>query len=162
MGMTTRAANEEATTEGLLLIREASNLPQTTTTTFFNVVGMVEITELIFVVDTTAIQNQADNVNWTFTPTGGSVGDISGTVNVANAAIGAYGVCQGPTDAGALSQAITLVNLTGATGNTLRPGRGIICKNGALGFKTSASNTGKVKVYLRYRPLDGAGYVTVA
>lgn len=141
--------------------RAAANLPATATTTFFTVTGPVLLTALILEV-TTAVQAQANAIKWRMTPTGGSVGDISGTIDVNAFAVGELIVLQGPTDAGAVTQAPTRVGLTtGATGITL-VSRPIILLSGALGLNTAATNTGAVKAHLCYKPVPWANGKIIA
>lgn len=161
MPLQTYAVQEAAGLNGLLVTRAASNLPQTTTTTFFNVTGEVEILDLRILVET-AIQAQADAIKWRHTPTGGSVGDVSGTFDVNGATAGTVIVAHGPTDAGAVSQAMTASANTGGLGKTLGPGRSIRLQAGALGLNAAASNTGTISVRLRYRPLSNGAYVAAA
>jgi hypothetical protein len=147
--------------QGLLVTRAASNLPQTATTTFFNVTGEVEILDLVITVET-AIQAQANAIKWRHTPTGGSVGDVSGTYDTNAAAAGTKITAHGPTDAGAVTQSMTASASTGGLGKTLGPGRSIRLQTGALGLNAAASNTGTVSVRLRYRPLSSGAYVAAA
>lgn len=146
---------------GYPLYRAPATLPATTTTTYFTVTGEVEITLLEANV-TTAVQAQANAVNWVFTPTGGSVGNMCATVDINGAAVGARIIVQSPTAAGALSQAALLLQTTGASANTLRTNGGIIVKDGAIGFKTAATNTGATEQRLRYRPISPGASVSVA
>lgn len=146
---------------GYPLFRAAATLPATTTTTYFNVTGEVEITLLEAEV-TTAVQAQANAANWVFTPTGGSVGNMCATVDINGAPIGARIVAQSPTAAGALSQAALLLQTTGASANTLGPNGGIIVKDGAIGFKCAATNTGATQQRLRYKPRSPGASVSVA
>lgn len=147
--------------QGLLVTRAASSLPQTATVTFFTVSGDVEILDLVITVET-AIQAQADAIKWRHTPTGGSVGDVSGTFDVNGATAGTKITAHGPTDAGAVTQAMTASAATGGLGKTLGPGRSIRLQGGALGLDAAASNTGTISVRLRYRPLSNGAYVSAA
>lgn len=144
------------------LTRTASALPQTATVTFYTITGLVLIYANLLEV-TTVIQAQANAVKWRHTPSGGSVGDVSGTFDVNGLAVGDYVVMQGPTDAGAVSQAMTaLITTTGATGLTLLS-RPILLRAGALALNAAASNTGAVKGHLIWAPLfPGQGSVTTA
>lgn len=154
-------AQIQENTLGLLVQRAAASLPQTATTTFFNIVGDVEILDLVLTV-TTAIQAQADAIKWRFTPTGGTVGDVSGTVDINGAVLTSRVLLQGPTDAGAVSQSPTLVQTTGATGKTAGTARSVRLKDGALALNAAASNTGAVSATLRYRRLSPGASVSAA
>jgi len=137
---------------GIYLTRAAAIVPQTATTTFYTVTGLVALYACILEV-TTAIQAQADAIKWRHTPTGGAVGDVSGTIDINAFAVGDFIVMQGPTDAGAASQALTQVGATGGgTGLTLLH-RPIALRAGALGLNAAASNTGNIKGHLIYQPL---------
>lgn len=156
------AQQEILARRGIPVRRAAATLPATTTTTYFTVVGEVEITMLEATV-TTAVQAQANAANWVFTPTGGSVGNMCATVDINGALINSRIIMQSPTAAGALSQAALLLQDTGASANTLGvPGGGVIVKDGAIGFKTAATNTGATSQLLRYIPRSTGAYVTPA
>lgn len=144
------------------ITRTASALPQTATTTFYTITGLVLIYVNLLEV-TTVIQAQANAIKWRHTPSGGSVGDVSGTLDINAFAVGDYVAMQGPTDAGALSQALTQVGATtGATGLTLLA-RPILLRGGALALNAAASSTGAVKGHLVWAPLfPGQGTVTTA
>lgn len=161
MPVTAYQVQDSARHQGLLVTRPASNLPQTATVTFFNVVGEVEILDLTITV-ATAIQAQADAIKWRHTPTGGSVGDVSGTFDVNGATAGTIITAHGPTDAGAVTQAMTASANTGGLGKTLGPARTIRLQTGALGLNAAASNTGTISCRLRYRPLSNGAYVQAA
>lgn len=148
--------------QGVWLARPTATPPATTTTTYFNVVGIVEILDLYGVV-TTTIQAQADAIKFRFTPTGGSVGDVSGTIDINGLDAGSVIQVQGPTTAGAVSQSPTGPDLTGGTGRTLGQGTGsIVLKDGALALNAAATNTGSIQWFLRYRAKKPGSYVTVA
>ena len=134
---------------GKVVRRSAASLPQTTTTTFFNVTGDILLTQMVLEV-TTAIQNQACTIKLVFTPTGGAATDLSSTVSIANLAVGQRVTFHGTTDAGA-AQAPTTGTFGGMTllRNPLR------LSSGTLGFTTSASNTGAVKATAAYLNPDG-------
>ena len=161
MPLQSYAVQEAAFGNGLLVSRPASNLPQTATVTFFNISGEVEILDLTLTV-ATAIQAQANAVKWRHTPTGGSVGDVSGTFDVNGAAAGTIITAHAPTDAGAMTQAMTASASTGGLGKTLGHGGTIRLQTGALGLNAAASNTGTVSAKLRYRPLSSGAYVAAA
>jgi hypothetical protein len=134
--------------------RAASIIPQTATTTFFNVTGIVDIVELTLVV-TTVVASQATVVKWRFTPTGGTVGDVSGTLDLNAAPVGAQAVAHAPTTAGAVSQNPTLASTTGGGGATLGYLGAIRLKDGALGLNCAANSSGGVRAILKYVPLEG-------
>jgi hypothetical protein len=139
---------------GVYTQRASASLPQTATTTQYTVFGVVEITAWLLEV-TTAIQAQANAIKGRHTPTGGSVGDVSGTLDINGFAVGDFIVFQGPTSAGALSQSPTSMRATtGATGLTsFRGTGGILLRAGALGLNTAASSTGALKSHIFWRPI---------
>lgn len=146
---------------GIYLNRPAATLPATATVTQFNVTGMCLLLGWILEVST-AIQAQANAIKGRHTPTGGSVGDVSGTIDVNGYVVGDYVVFQGPTAAGALSQVPLRAGLTtGAVGWTMANG-GIFLRAGALGLNTAATNTGATIGHLWYKPLLAGSKITVA
>lgn len=146
-------------------VRRATNtLPQTATGTIFTVTGGPVVLTGLTLIFTTAVQAQATVIKFRHTPTGGSVADISGTVDVNGAPVGGGVDLQGPTTAGALTQAPLLFTATGgAVGKTLALGTGaILLQPGALGLNAAASSTGAFRAILTYTPLDGTGVVSAA
>jgi hypothetical protein len=141
--------------------RAAATLPQTATTAFYTVSGIVIVRALVLVV-TTAVQAQANAVKWRFTPTGGSVGDVSGTVDINGAAVGSLVIMEGPTAAGAASQAPQLLTTTGSANAGILLHGGLLLPAGALGLNAAASSTGAVRGILYYQDFDGNGTVVAA
>jgi hypothetical protein len=139
---------------GVYVTRPASVLPQTATVTFFTVTGPVLLMGLHLEV-TTAIQAQANAIKFRHTPTGGSVGDISGTIDVNGFAVGEFIVVQGPTDAGAVSQSPVRAGLTTGAAGVLLLARPIFLLSGNLGLNAAASSTGGVKGHLWWKPVPG-------
>ena len=140
---------------GLYVPRPAATLPATTTVTHYTVTGVVLVVGWILEV-TTAIQAQANAVKGRHTPTGGTIGDVSGTFDVNGMAVGDFVVFQGPTTAGALTQAPTSMKTSagGSTGNTLLRGTGgMLLMAGALALNTAATNTGAQKDHLFFIPI---------
>jgi len=162
MPVGSRNFEQSLTEAGIYLFRPAATLPTAAATVAqFNVVGMVELLGYVQEI-TTAVQAQANAVKLRHTPTGGTVGDISGTIDINGYVVGDYIVYQGPTGAGALSQVPLRAGLTtGAAGWTLRSG-GIFLRTGALGFTAAATSTGANSTHLWYRPLFRNSTITVA
>lgn len=151
---------------GLFVPRSAAaTLPATATTTYFTVTGLVLLSGLVGVV-TTAVQAQSTVTKWRHTPTGGTVGDISGTLDINAAAVNSLYIVQGPTVAGAVSQSPTLaaIGSGGAGGFTLGRGGGgfILLRDGNLGFNTAATSTGAIQWFLWYVPLTAGAKVVPA
>lgn len=152
MPITTGKYEQLFNAHGIYVTRAAAALPQTATVTFYTVTGLVAIYMNLLEV-TTVIQAQANAIKWVHTPTGGSVGDASGTIDINAFAVGDYIAMQGPTDAGANSQSPTRIGATGGnTGLTLLT-RSIALRAGALGLNAAASNTGAVKGHILWQPL---------
>lgn len=125
--------------------RATAALPAGTTGSIFTVTGKVRLLEIIGVV-TTVIQTQACNLKITSTPTaaGLSAVDICANLNVSgNAANSFYSIT------GTFANA--LVNSTGAF---VSQAAAIDLPAGTLDLITSATNTGSVKWFVRYMPLD--------
>jgi len=138
---------------GRTVQRAAANLPQTATGSLFAVTGgRVVVTSIVGQV-TTVIQAQANAVKLRATPTTGSVNDLSGTVDINGAAVGA------------------LLSVTGLAGDALVLSTGggislmrnpILVAVGNIGLNTAASSTGQVKWQLTYYAYDiGAAVAAV-
>lgn len=144
---------------GFYVPRASASLPQTATNTIFTVTGPVLLTGLMLEIST-AVQAQANAIKFRHTPTGGTVADISGTLDINGYAVGDFVLLQGPTTAGALSQSPTGMRLsTGGAGGftSFRGTGGIILLSGSLGLNTAASSTGAFKAHCFWAPLPGFG-----
>ena len=134
------------------ITRTTANIPQTTTTSIFTVTGApIEIISIVGEV-TTAIQNQANSMKLLILDTASSTStDICASLNIANAAVGTFFSITG-------TLANAMVSNVGGVGvaQTSR----IICPVGSIRVNTTASNTGQVRWYLRYRPLGTSAVVT--
>jgi hypothetical protein len=126
-------------------------LPQSALGTLFTVAGgRVWVTSIVGVV-TTAIQAQANAVKLRATPTTGAVNDLSGTVDINGAAIGAL-----LSATGLAGDALVLS--TGGGISTLR--NPILVAVGTIGLNTAASNTGSIQWSLTYVPYDDGASVS--
>lgn len=133
--------------------RATATLPQTTTGSLFTVAGgRVLLTGIVGEV-TVAVQNQANNTKLVATPTVGAVNDLSGTVDIANLAVG------GLLGATGLAGDALVKSTGGGVSNLRNP---IIVAIGAIGLSCAASNTGSVKWSLTYVPLDNGASVVAA
>lgn len=135
---------------GRTVQRATANLPQTATGNLFAVTGgRVLVTSIVGQV-TTAVQAQANAVKLRATPTVGAVNDLSGTVDINGAAVGALLAATGLAgDA--------LVLSTGGGVSMLR--NPILVAVGNIGLNTAASSTGQVKWTLTYLAYDNGAAV---
>jgi len=137
-------------THGNLSVRAAAVIPATATGTLFNVVGGQVLVTSFFGVVTTVMSATATNlkINVSNTATTGST-DICANVLVTSKAVGSiYAI---PT----LGSAATIDNY-GARCPTFTLGAG------AIRAITDATNTGAMKWYVTYVPLDSGAYVAAA
>lgn len=135
---------------GRVVQRAAANLPQTATGSLFAVSGgRVLVTSIIGQV-TTAIQAQACAVKLRATPTVGAVNDMSGTVDINGAAVGAL------LSATGLAGDALVLSTGGAVSLLRNP---ILVAVGNIGLNTAASNTGQVKWTLSYLAYDAGASV---
>lgn len=138
---------------GRTVNRAAANLPQTATGNLFAVTGgRVVVTSIVGLV-TTAVQAQATVVKLRAVPTVGAVNDMSGTVDLASAAVGSLVAATGLAgDA--------LVLSTGGAISLLR--NAILVAVGNIALNTAASSTGQIKWALTYYAYDiGAAVAAV-
>lgn len=118
--------------------------------------GAVLVKALVGTVATTKIQNQACNLKFVATATGGAATDMSADGSIIDLALGGMVSLPGESIA-------TATHVTATTANSAVPGcntAGIIVREGSIGFATSADNTGSMKFSLFYVPLDDGAYVT--
>jgi|ERR1700745_332725 len=130
--------------------RAASTLPQTATTTYFNVVGGQVLITSIFGVITTATGATATNL----------------TINATNTA-GATTVAIGAQTAVTSKAAGTILAIPTIGGTLTALAYGVqnnefVLGPGAIQFVTDASDTGAWKWYVNYIGLDSGAYVSVA
>ena len=142
-------------TLGVKVDRATASLPQTTTATLFTVTtGRIIVTNIVGEV-TTAIQAQANAIKLVSTPTTGTSGDISGTLDINGYEVGAL-VSLNPI---ALSTALSGADAHAAL---VPHGAGLIIPIGAIRLNTAASNTGAMKWSLTYIPFDDGAAVAAA
>jgi hypothetical protein len=135
---------------GPTVVRAAAVLPATATGTLFSVVGGQVIITSFFGVVTTVMSGTATNlkINVSNTATAGNT-DISANVLVTSKAVGTIFAI--PT----LGSAGTVDNF-GVQNNEFLLGAG------AIRAITDATNTGAMKWYVNYIPLDNGAYVVAA
>lgn len=133
--------------------RATENLPQTTDTSLFTITGgQVLITSLVGEV-TTVIQTQANNTKVKFNPTAtGADQDLCAVLDISADAVGTLYTISG-TVADALRDDL-LIGL-----NSVFGAGGLILSEGEIELDCAASNTGQVKWYLTYIPLDDGAAV---
>lgn len=138
---------------GIKVEKATADLPQTTQSALFNVVGgRVLITNILGEV-TTAIQNQANNTKLVANPTTGTDVDLCAVLSIANDEVGTlYGIT------GTFGDAMIGVN----AGAVPEMDKGAVVPVGTVDLSCAASNTGKVKWTLTYVPIDDGAYVTSA
>jgi hypothetical protein len=135
---------------GFRVDRATALLPQSATATYFTVAGGRVAAYFLGEV-TVALGAVATDANLVHTPTGGTVGDICAAAAVASKEVGClFGMSGLPTDA-----------LTMTTSSSLFRNP-VILKPGAVGFKTSANDTGETKWTCWYVPLDEGATVVAA
>ena len=127
----------------------------TGTTTRFTVTGPIKVNELGFLV-TTAIPAGANTCKFSFTPTGGSATDLSGTTDTASAGAQQLFLVNG-TKATALVKT-TDVGIRAAGQN---PTMGIILGSGVIQtiFSAGPPATGAVTCFIQWEPLTSTAKV---
>lgn len=142
---------------GTKVTRNAGTLPQTGTGDLFSIAGgRVKIVN-VFATVTTIIQTQATTLKLVYTPTGGSVGDITAaTTDWTAAAVGNifYAKLSAITDV--LTKSTTSVELTTLSGQL----PSMVLGTGKISATTVASSTGAAKWDLWYIPMDSGAVVT--
>lgn len=142
---------------GTQVVLAAQALPASATATLFTVAGgSVLVTSIWGLVSGTAIQNQACNLSLGNTPTGGSAGNTSlaTATAITNKPIGTFFVPAFASGVGGAAVVAQLVQAQDAsTASFLVPA-------GTITWTTSATNTGQMKWYLSYLPLDSGATVS--
>lgn len=150
----TPTANSLADLAEKVVVRTTANLPQSVAAAIFTVTGApIKILDIVGEV-TTIIQTQTDNAKLQITDTASSTTtDICATTDITAKAVGTFFSVTG-TAANAL---------VSTAGGAVAPGQanGIVCPIGSIKLSCSASNTGQVRWYIRYRPL-GTGAIVAA
>lgn len=143
---------------GIKVTRAAANLPQSTTGDLFSINGgRVVIVNIIGTV-TTIVQAQATTLKLVYTPTGGSVGDLTAATTDWNAAaVGSAFVAKLNAITDVLTKVTTSVVLPTVSGQ--QPN--LILGTGKISATTVASSTGQARWDLWYAPVDAGATVTV-
>lgn len=142
---------------GIKVARLTAALPQTATVDIFSITGgRVAITNIIATV-TTVIQTQATTLKLVYTPTGGSVGDITAaTTDWTAAAVGNRFVAKLNAITDVLTKVTTDVVLPTVSGQ--QPN--LILGAGKISALTVASSTGQARWDIWYAPIDAGAVVT--
>ncbi len=135
-----------------IVSRTAATLPATTQTPYFTVTGRVIITQIVGEV-TTAVQNQACNLDLYSNPSVGSDVALCAVVDIDNDAVGTL-----YTLTGTLSDAL----IATTSGAFSAQSKALVVTAGTIDLKTSATNTGATKWTLHYIPLDSGSTVVAA
>ncbi len=136
--------------------RATDTLPQSTDEALFTITGgQVLITSLVGEV-TTVIQTQANNTKLKFNPTAtGADQDLCAVLDITADPVGEL-----YTISGTVGDALRSDLLIGL--NSLLGAGGLILSEGAIELDCAASNTGSVKWYLTYIPLDDGASIAAA
>ena len=127
-----------------LAVTESKSLPATTTWDLFNIVGIVEITAIIWIV-TTVIETQACNLKLS-TVSNSTTTDICADLDIsADAAQSRYSITW--TFANALINTAKWVPVA-------KQATSIIAQEGTIIATTSATNTGEIRWQIQYKPLS--------
>lgn len=141
--------------------RATATLPQTATGSIFTVAGgRIVLTSIVGEV-TTALGATVTSLNLVHTPTVGTVGDLCAATVCTSDTIGTlYSITGIPADlmsAEKIGGTVVPVDY-----NTGLPLRGLILPIGAIGLKSTASDTGSVKWSVTYVPYDNGASVVAA
>ena len=148
-------------TQGIKVDRATATLPATATGSIFTVAGGRVLLVALLGEVTTAIQAQAININLVHTPTTGTVGDLcAATACISDGVATLYHITGVPADLmSAEKVGGTVVPVDYVAGVLTRQ---MILPIGAVGLKTSATNTGSIKWSLIYVPFDNGASVVAA
>lgn len=133
--------------------RPTANLPATTQSALFNVVGgRIRVTKIWGVV-TTVIQTQANDTKLVANPTVGADVDMCAVLSITAAAVGSvFNITGTPADA--------MVKVVSGAGVDQAVDQ--IVEAGTIDLSCAATNTGKVEWFIEYEPLEDSSVVTVA
>jgi hypothetical protein len=132
--------------------RTTATLPQTASVPIFTVTGRVKILAIVGQV-TTAIQAQADAVKLTAVPSIGSPTDLCATGDINAAAVGSQLLLTGT-----LANALQI----SAGGAQAYQAGSVIVQAGTINLNAAASNTGAVKWFIDYEPIDPGAQIVAA
>lgn len=140
---------------GYQVLKAASALPQTATGTLFTVSGGAVLVTGLFGLVTTVIQNQACTLALGTVPTTGTAGttSLATATSIQAKEVGTWVGVQAASGVGG-----ALVVGTNASVSVFNP-TAFVVSAGTISWTTSASNTGQMKWYLTYIPLDNGASV---
>ena len=148
--------NPRAYGQGLVVITAAQGLPASTTSTLYTVAGGTVLVQSLFGLVTTALGATATTLSLGVTPTGGSAANtaISTATTVTSLTIGTLFVPQWASEVG--GAAITAAAVQAQSGATAQ----FLVTSGVITWTTSATDTGQMKWYLAYLPVDPGATVS--
>lgn len=134
---------------GLTVVRNAANLPQTTTGNLFSITGGRILMTTIVGEVTTAIQATPNATKLQTVNVGGTgLVDLCATVDIAGISVGTLFGITG-----------TFAN-AGAFGSSVPHSNEVVVGNGFVRLSTAGSATGQMKWLVTYIPLDDGAVVT--
>ena len=136
--------------------RAAANLPQTTQTAYFTVVGRVRVLSLVGEV-TTEMHADANNVDLWANPTVGADVALCAVLDIASDAVGTI-----YTITGTFATAMVATTSGAVAPASQIPEPGILVAAGTIDLKTDASKTGATKWTIQYVPEDAGSYIVAA
>jgi hypothetical protein len=148
-----RIVQANADKDGIVTVYAADTaIAGATDKSLFTVTGLVEVIEIVGKVGT-VIETQANNTLLKINPTDGADVDLCAALNISAAAAKSFLSITG-------TAADALINT--ASGSFLQQASSIVVNAGVIELETAADNTGTVKWFLRYRPLEPGARVFAA
>lgn len=147
-----KAGNQQARAGLQRTYRATAALPQSTNAAIFTVTGRVRVLAIVGQV-TTVVQAQADATKLTAVPTVGSSVDMCATGDINAAAVGAQLFLTG-----VLATALQI----SSGGVQLYQASSQIIQAGTINLNCAASNTGAVKWFVDYEPIDPGAMILAA
>lgn len=132
--------------------RATATLPQTAASSLFTVTGRVKVLSIIGVV-TTVIQTQLNNTKLVANPTVGADVNLCAVLDISADAVGTNYVITG-------TLADALVAITSGAG--VSQAGSLIVTAGTIDLNCAASNTGSVKWFIEYEPIDPGAMIFAA
>lgn len=131
--------------------RAAAALPQTTTTSIFQVRNGRVLVKALFAEVTTAVQAQANNLSVVVDSDAGAADDIASAVDINGIGLGTVVAVEGDGTAAVIAGI--------GWGTAALAGSGSVILPGLIRVTTSASSTGALRWTLLYQPIDEAADV---
>lgn len=147
-----KAGQYDAASRTYKVNRATAALPATTQSALFTVTGRIKLIDIKGVV-TTVIQTQICNTKITANPTVGADVDICSNKDITAAAVGTVFSITG-------TLATAMVQTTSGAG--VFQAAPLTIEAGTIDLVTAATNTGSVKWYVEYQPIDPGAMVLAA